>query len=85
MDLAHLTAVSSLRTSQPRSEAWAELLFAAPVIRTKEVFKLVLPPYQTSVGEVGENKLVFRTREVYKSEGKQIYIWVSDDSSDIPD
>lgn len=50
------------------------MLFAAPVIRTKEVFKLVLPPYQTSVGEAGENKLVFRTIEVYKSEGKQIYI-----------
>ena len=74
MDLAHLTAVSSLRTSQPRSEAWIEFVFAAPAIRTKEDFKLVLPPYQTSVGEAGENKRVFRTTEVYKSEGKQIYI-----------
>lgn len=74
MDIARLTAVSSFRTSRARSESWVELLFAAPVIRTKEVFKLVLQPYQTSVGEAGENKLVFRTTEVYKSEGKQIYI-----------
>lgn len=44
------------------------------LIRTKEDFKLVLPPYQTSVGEAGENKLVFGTAEVYKSQGKQIYI-----------
>lgn len=82
--LTHLSAVSYLRTSGPRSEAWAELVFAVPVTRTKEIFKLVLPPYQTSVGEAGENKLVFRTTEVSKSEGKQIYIQMSD-SSDIPD
>lgn len=82
--LTHLSAVSYLRTLGPRSEAWAELAFAVPVTRTKEIFKLVLPPYQTCVGEAGENKLVFRTTEVSKCEGKQIYIQMSD-SSDIPD